>query len=266
MQAASRFFALAFLCLGAASASRACDKPLYLTFDTGHMEIAPLVAQVLNKHQVKATFFLANEPTKPFTVNGTSLDSRHAAWWKARVAEGHQFGSHTWDHLIYQRTSGRGEAVFRYNLRNQPVGTVTLDEKQYCEQLRKPAEWFRQTTGAEMSPIYRAPGGNTSPQLLAWAKSCGFAHVGWPKSGWSRDETSSEQFPNAVLLKQSLAELKSGDIILAHLGIWSRRDPWAPAVLDPLISGLKAQGFCFKTLKDHPEWPEFKTVQFQRGY
>jgi hypothetical protein len=25
----------------------------------------------------------------------------------------------------------------------------------------------------------------------------------------------------------------------AHLGIWSRKDPWAPAVLEPLIVGLK---------------------------
>ncbi|MEN9983462.1 MAG: hypothetical protein RI918_1431 [Pseudomonadota bacterium] len=41
-----------------------CSKPLYLTFDTGHMEVAPLIADVLNKHQVKVTFFAANERTK----------------------------------------------------------------------------------------------------------------------------------------------------------------------------------------------------------
>ena len=40
--------------------------------------------------------------------------------------------------------------------------------------------------------------------------------------------------------------------MVAHLGIWSRQDPWAPAVLEPLIVGLKAKGFCFKTLADHP--------------
>ena len=28
-------------------------------------------------------------------------------------------------------------------------------------------------------------------------------------------------------------------ILMAHLGIWSRQDPWAPAVLEPLIVGLK---------------------------
>jgi hypothetical protein len=34
---------------------------------------------------------------------------------------------------------------------------------------------------------------------------------------------------------------------MAHLGIWSRKDPFAP-MLDPLIAGLKARGFCFARL------------------
>ena len=42
----------------------ACNKPIYLTFDTGNMDVAEHVAQVLRKHEVKATFFLANEKTK----------------------------------------------------------------------------------------------------------------------------------------------------------------------------------------------------------
>jgi peptidoglycan/xylan/chitin deacetylase (PgdA/CDA1 family) len=35
---------------------------------------------------------------------------------------------------------------------------------------------------------------------------------------------------------------------MAHLGIWSRKDPWAPAVLEQLIINLKGRGFCFATL------------------
>ena len=41
-----------------------CEKPIYLTFDTGNMDVAEYVAGVLKKHDVKATFFLANEKTK----------------------------------------------------------------------------------------------------------------------------------------------------------------------------------------------------------
>ena len=37
---------------------------MYLTFDTGHMGVAPLVAEVLKRQGVKATFFAAQERTK----------------------------------------------------------------------------------------------------------------------------------------------------------------------------------------------------------
>ena len=57
-----------------------------------------------------------------------------------------------------------------------------------------------------------------------------------------------------MLLKKALADIRAGDILLAHLGIWSRQDPWAPAVLEPLIEGLKARGFVFRTLRQHPQY------------
>ena len=71
----------------------------HLTFDTGHMGVAPLVADVLARHHVKVTFFLANERT---LTDGASLDDQWAPWWKARAAEGHAFGSHTYDHVYWQ--------------------------------------------------------------------------------------------------------------------------------------------------------------------
>lgn len=61
-------------------------------------------------------------------------------------------------------------------------------------------------------------------------------------------------YPNAALLRQALQNIRPGDILLAHLGIWSRKDPWAPAVLEPLITGLQAKGFCFATLDTHPAY------------
>jgi peptidoglycan/xylan/chitin deacetylase (PgdA/CDA1 family) len=46
--------------------------------------------------------------------------------------------------------------------------------------------------------------------------------------------------------------LKDGDIVMAHMGIWSRKDPWMPANLVPLIEGLQQKSFCFATLREHP--------------
>jgi peptidoglycan/xylan/chitin deacetylase (PgdA/CDA1 family) len=90
--------------------------------------------------------------------------------------------------------------------------------------------------------------------LLAVAKACGFEHVGWSPAGFLGDELPSETAPNEALLKKALADIRAGDILLAHLGIWSRKDPWAPAVLEPLIVGLKERGFCFATLREHPAY------------
>ena len=66
-----------------------------------------------------------------------------------------------------------------------------------------------------------------------------------------------ERYPNEQLLSRALKNVKPGDILMAHLGIWSRQDPWAPAVLEPLISGLKARGLCFATLDEHPAYRDW---------
>jgi len=76
-----------------------CEKPVYLTFDTGHMGIAPLVADVLKRQDVRVTFFAAAERTQ---TDGDSLDDHWAPWWKARAAEGNEFGSHTYDHAYWR--------------------------------------------------------------------------------------------------------------------------------------------------------------------
>jgi prevent-host-death family protein len=63
-----------------------CQKPIYLTFDTGHMGMAPLIAEVLRKHRVPVTFFGAHEKTQE---GDGSLGQHWSAWWKERASEGH---------------------------------------------------------------------------------------------------------------------------------------------------------------------------------
>lgn len=236
-----------------AAASSSCEKPVYLTFDTGHMEVAPLIAEVLKRHQVKVTFFAANERTK---VGDGSLGSHWAPWWKARAAEGHEFASHTYDHA-YWRGDLPGQPM-RFRIRPSAGAMqdhdLSLTAQQYCAQISQAADRLQSLTGSKPLPLFRAPGGKTSPGLLAAAKSCGFLHVGWSPAGFLGDELPSEKFSNETLLKKALRDIKPGDILLAHLGIWSRQDPWAPAVLEPLIVGLQARGFCFETLREHPDY------------
>ncbi|MBL8286975.1 MAG: polysaccharide deacetylase family protein [Rubrivivax sp.] len=239
----------------AAAIAPGCDKPVYLTFDTGHMGVAPLVAEVLRRQQVAATFFLANEPT---LTGGGSLDAQWAPWWKARADEGHAFGSHTWDHDVWRGDArgSDGRIAFRMRPTAGPAAMKPrlLDAEGYCAELERPARRFEEMTGRRMGAIFRAPGGKTSKALLDAAAACGWTHVGWADAGFLGDELPSERFPNAALLARSLRDIRAGDVLLAHLGIRSRKDPWAPAVLEPLIVGLKQRGFCFATLREHPQF------------
>ncbi len=234
-----------------AAAAPPCAKPVYLTFDTGHMGVAPLVAEVLQRQQVKVTFFLANEKTLD---GGSSLDEHWAPWWRARAAEGHAFGSHTFDHVYWRRDLPDGRFEMRPSAGPETGRSREMAAAAYCTELGRPARRFFEMTGQHMPGLFRAPGGKTSARLLAAAEACGWRHVGWASAGFLGDELPSERYPNERLLTRALRDIRPGDVLLAHLGIWSRREPWAPAVLEPLITGLKARGFCFATLADHPQY------------
>ncbi|VTU23638.1 polysaccharide deacetylase family protein [Variovorax sp. PBL-E5] len=251
--AAVALLAMACVASTVAVAQGSCTKPVYLTFDTGHMAIAPLVAEVLKRQDVRVTFFAAAEPTKS---GGDSLDDHWAPWWKARAAEGNELASHTYDHAYWRGDVPGADVRFRIKPSAGPDAghEFTWDAKQYCANIAKASERLQAITGKKPLPLFRAPGGKTSPKLLAAAKACGYAYVGWAPAGFLGDELPSEKFSNEKLLKQALDTIRPGDILLAHLGIWSRKDPWAPADLEPLIVGLKAKGFCFETLRQHPAY------------
>ncbi len=222
--------------------------PIYLTFDTGSESQAELIHDVLKKYDVRATFFLANERS----VRGDwSLDPSWAPYWKTLADEGHAFGTHTFDHVYFRGDVGRDQVRVRPQFGPEAGRTMTWSAAQYCGELDRVGQRFEALTGKPLDHFWRAPGGKTSPRLIAFGRSCGYRHFGWSDAGFIGDELPSDRYPNALLLERALKSLKSGDIVLMHLGIWSRKDPLAP-VLDPLIAGLRAEGHCFRTLRDYP--------------
>ena len=252
----------AIICIAAAAlstaslAQTACKNAVYLTLDTGHMEVAPMMADVLRRQQVKVTFFVANERTK--TGDG-SLGNAWGGWWKSVAAQGHEFASHTYDHVYWRGDLPGTKSKFRM----QPSAGAfegrefIWEPAKYCEQIGRAALRIADFTGKKVLPLFRAPGGRTSRRLLAEAQACGYAHVGWSPAGFLGDELPSEKFSNDMLLKKALKDIRTGDILVAHLGIWSRAEPWAPANFEPLIVGLKERGFCFETLRNHPAYRDW---------
>jgi len=257
-QPSAAWLAVVFLLLApfqavpaAAQTLPACQKPIYLTFDTGHMGVAPLIAKVLRQHHVPVTFFGANEKTQE---GDGSLGNHWAPWWKDRGAENHDFASHTFDHAYWRADLEGKRFKIRPSAGDNAGKDLIWNTADYCANLNKASQRLEALTGRPTLPLFRAPGGKTSPELIKAAASCGYTHVGWSPAGFLGDELSSQTYSNASLLKNALKNIRSGDILVAHLGIWSRQDPWAPAVLEPLIVGLKEKGFCFASLRHHPQY------------
>jgi len=225
-----------------------CTGVVYLTLDTGSMRHAEEIATVLQKHDVRATFFLANEKTPR---GDFSLDASWAGYWKARAAEGHAFGSHTWRHgRISESSGGIG---YRPQFGDDAGRAAVLSDAQFCAELNRVDTTFRRYTSQPLDAVWRAPGGHATARARAAARACGYAHVRWAEAGFLGDELPSDKYPNRVLLERALRDIRDGDVLMAHLGIWSRQDPFAP-MLDPLIAGLKQRGLCFRTLREHPDY------------
>ncbi|MDB5415822.1 MAG: peptidase [Rubritepida sp.] len=222
--------------------TRACAGTLYLTIDTGWSREADFIAAAMARHGIRATLFLANEPTYR---GDRQIEAGWAPFWRARAAEGHVFGSHTWRHWYFRGDAGAGRVAYG-SRRNE--GQAVLDAQALCTELTQPTEALRRLVSeATVLPLWRAPGGITSPGLLRMAEACGLHHQGWTSNGFLGDELASEAQPNASLLRQNLARIRDGEVLMMHWGVRSRREPFG-LVFEQLIAGLLDRGFCFATL------------------
>jgi peptidoglycan/xylan/chitin deacetylase (PgdA/CDA1 family) len=250
-------YGLAFATTAPTPAAASCKGTVYLTLDTGNMRDANNIAQTLNRHQIKATFFVANEESWPDRKT-SSLEEPWRAYWQARVAEGHVFGSHTWRHGLIGKGSGHSNKAdlktvsYKPQFGEQAGQKIQLNDQQFCSELHRPSLAFERLTGQKLSPLWRAPGGRTNAESIEMAERCGYKHVHWASTGFLGDELPSEQYPNEILLKRALRDVKDGDILMAHLGIWSRKERFN-TIFEPIVAGLKERGLCFATLAQHPE-------------
>ena len=235
---------------GAASPTPSCAGHVYLTLDTGNMRHAELIAQILQRRAVRATFFLANEDAAD---GSQALGAQWDGYWKARVREGHAFGSHTFDHVYFSAAATAATVRARPQFGPQAGRLQSWDRAAVCGEIARVDSRFRQATGRALDRLWRAPGGRGPQALFDLARSCGWRHVGWTPAGFLGDELPSERYPNDRLLARALASIRDGDILMAHLGIRSRQDPYAPT-LDALIGGLQARGLCFGTIPEHPSF------------
>lgn len=221
--------------------ARAAGGTLYLTIDTGWMSEAALIADTLARRSIQATLFLADERT---FRGDTCLADSWGDFWRARVNEGHAFGSHTMRHWYFRGDPAPDLVTFQSYDRRQ---TTTLTAEQMCAELRAPEARLRAMTGRGFDPLWRAPGGRLTPNAQRFAAACGFRHVGWSDAGFLGDELPSDRYPNSTLLRQALASIRDNDVLMLHWGIRSRAEKFA-LVLPQLLDGLLQKGFRFEAL------------------
>ena len=164
---------------GSALLAAACEKTLYLTIDTGSMGPAEEIAAVLRKHKVKATFFVANEKT---TRGDMSMDTSWSPFWKALVADGHAFGSHTFRHWYFRKDLPGGKVAYI----GKEGKREELDRAGVCRELKQSEEVFQKLTGRGYDAIWRAPGDARHPSHSRARRPVGTRNIsaGRPPGSW----------------------------------------------------------------------------------
>ena len=99
------------------------ERTVYLTFDDGPIpESTPFILETLAEFGIKATFFMVGENVK-----------RHPELYERIVAEGHQVGNHTFNHL----------GAFKHWTITYIINTFKANELIHAHLFRPPLGWMR---------------------------------------------------------------------------------------------------------------------------
>jgi len=187
-----------------------------LTFDDGPGPSTPAILDALRDEGVRATFFILGRQA-----------ARHPEMVRRIRDEGHQIGSHGYDHGILV---WRGPSYVR-------------------RQIDRTADAITRAAGpGALSPIFRAPHGFRGPTTWAAVRSAGYRLMGWSKGVFDSANPGAD-----VVVQRSTAALTRGCILLLH-----DADGWAPdaprddtaAAIPGICAAARDQGLELVTLDE----------------
>lgn len=186
-------------------------KTISLTFDDGPGPQTEEFLKLLDKYDVKATFFMLGEMVK--------IRPKVA---KAVAAHGHELASHTYTHTHY------GQRLRQLN------GDVPATKKELLAEMKKTQSLIQTTTGQKVR-FCRMPHGVDKPWIKEVAKDAGVVLVNWTYGAdWTKE-------PQDKLIKEYVAALKPGAIILLHDGNPHREK--SLAITEAILQAAQERGY-----------------------
>ena len=188
------------------------EKVIYLTFDAGYENgCTEKILDVLQKHQVKAAFFLV----------GNYIE-KNADLVRRMVKEGHIVGNHTMHHYDMSKLS---------------------DKASFTRELTDLETLYKTTTGMDMPKYYRPPQGIYSEENLRMAKELGYKTVFWSLAyvDWNNDAQPSHEQAFSKLLPR----IHNGAVVLLHSTSQTNAE-----ILDELLTKWKEMGYRFASIEE----------------
>jgi peptidoglycan/xylan/chitin deacetylase (PgdA/CDA1 family) len=185
------------------------DKKIFLTFDDGPIpEITEWVLDILKSEEIKATFFCIGDNIK-----------KHPEVYKRILAEDHQIGNHTFNHLNGWKTET-----------NHYIDNFKLCETE-CLKLN-----------SEHSFLFRPPYGKIKPSQTKAIRNLGYKIIMW-------DVLSYDFDPNIIpekCLENVISNTEQGSIIVFHDSKKAEKN--LKYALPKAIQILKNKGFVFDVI------------------
>ena len=151
---------------------------LALTFDDGPTEFTSQILELLQKHNVKATFFLIGKQIEKYPEIAQNI-----------LKNGHTVGNHTYSH-----TNKMG-----FLSKNEVLAEITQNQNTIKKHLKVTPKWFR------------PPFGVTNPSISKAIKTSNLACIGWSIRSLDTISKSPDE-----IVKRVMRKLKPNGIILLH--------------------------------------------------
>jgi peptidoglycan/xylan/chitin deacetylase (PgdA/CDA1 family) len=209
-------------------------KQVALTFDGGaNRSYTPAIVDILARLEAKATFFVTGGFMKTYPAHTALMADR-----------GYEIGNHSMTHPWLA-------------LANSWETAPEMTQERFYSELDEADGLFKSITGRSFDPLWRAPYGARSLELLRWGAERNLRHVYWTydtldwrtnvsdplsKSGTSIIQdlmTYHEQAPHGL----------NGAIILLHLGAQRAEDPLYPHLTE-FVTRLRQDGYSFVNVSD----------------